>query len=1076
MYGRYFVGQARYAGRLLWIFAVLSALALLAVSADASDTLFSDDFETSFAGWAISSTPDWYTGTPKNGTHSIQFRQVEAIQRVISTSGYANIVVSFALAANGLDNSGEIMRASYYDGATWITLKQIAGGSAENDRVLRTYSYALPAPAGNNAGFRLRFDLTSNNHNNDQGYVDDIIVTGERISYSLSLTGSGSGAVKVNGTTYALPWSGSFVSGSSVTLEAVPQSGWAFGNWSGDVSGSVNPVTVTMDAAKSISATFSQLSYTLSLTGSGSGSVKVNGTTRSLPWSGSFLSDSTVILEAVPQSGWAFGNWSGDASGSTNPITVTMDGVKSITTTFNQLSYTLSLTGSGSGSVRVNGTGHSLPWSGQFLSSSEVTLQAVPQSGWEFASWSGDASGSANPVTITMSGAKDVATTFNRINYTLSLTKVGSGSVKVNGTTRSLPWSGQFYSGEQVTLLATAADGWRFDGWSGDTTWPGDTLIVTMDNSKSVTANFDQLSYTLSISKAGSGAVEVNGTRHSLPWSDSFLSGTVVTLVAKPATGWRFEGWSGDATWENGTLIVTMSNPKNLTATFSEETFTLSLAKTGEGSVKVNGTVRSLPWSGEFVTGSELTLEAIPDDEWDFKRWSGDANWSGAILTVTLDDNKSITAEFEEARTLAVSITSVGSGSIEINGLSLSLPWSGELERNSQVTMQAVPATGWEFEGWSGDVTSVQNPILVTVNHRLDIEVEFSQIQCQLSLVVEGDGAITVNGESRDLPSTETHAYGSEITLIAVADSGWLFTGWSGDVTGTTNPLSIEITADLSVTATFIQPGSFTLSLTETGIGVVKVDGVEVNLPWSGEFTTGTEVTLEAVPAEGELFTGWTGDITSETNPIIIVMDGVRSINANFSCATGPFADVSCDYWAAAAIQAVRAAGIALGYSDGNYLPSVTVTRAGMAVYLARAIAGGEEQIPAGPEQPTFNDVATDHWAYAAIEYICANNIASGYGDGSYQPAWQITRAQMAAFIARAIVEPMGEGGIASYQPPSKPTFPDVPTSMWCYRHVEYLASQGIVAGYSDGLYRPSDNVTRDQMAVYIARAFDLLN
>lgn len=998
MYGRIFGGQARYVGRLLWIVIALSIVGLISESANAADTLFTDNFETSFTGWTISGTPDWYTGNPKNGTHSLQLKQVEAIQRVIATTGYTNIVVSFALAANGLDNSSEIMRACYYDGAAWNTLKQIAGGSAENDRVLRTYSYALPAIASNNADFRLRFDLTSNNHNNDHGFVDDIIVTGDRIAYTLSVSGNGSGSIKVNGTSYELPWSGSFASGA------------------------------------------------------------------------------TVALEAVPQSGWEFGSWSGEASGSANPISVTMNGNKSITATFNQLAYTLSLTGSGDGSVKVNGTGHSLPWSEQFLSNSEVTLEAVPQSGWQFTTWSGDASGNANPITVTMSGAKDIAATFTRISYTLNLSQTGNGSVKVNGTVHSLPWSGQFYSGEQVTLEATASSGWRFGGWSGDMTWPGDMLIVTMDGSKSIAANFDQLSYLLSIDKAGSGAVEVNGTRHSLPWSDSFLSGTVVTLVATPATNWRFDGWSGDASWGDETLIVTMSEPKNLTATFIEETYTLSLAKTGQGSVKVNGEVRALPWSGEFIAGSEVALIAVPEEEWEFKRWSGDANWSGATLNITIDEDKSITAEFEEARTLAVSITGEGNGSIELNGLSLSLPWSGELERNSQVTLRARPDTGWEFEGWGGDVTGSENPVVFTVNHKLDIAVEFSQIQCQLELAVEGGGAITVNGESRELPVTERYAYGTEIILAAAADSGWMFTGWSGDVAGTTNPLTVEITRDLAVTATFIQPEYFTLSLTKTGVGLVKVDGLEVELPWSSEFTTGTEVTLEAVASEGEIFSGWSGDITSETNPITIVMDGMRSINANFSCSSGPFSDVPCDYWAATAIKAVQEAGIALGYADGSYLPTLTVTRAGMAVYLARAIAGGEEEIPAGPEQPTFTDVAPDHWAYDAIEFICENNIASGYGDGSYQPAWQITRAQMAVFLARAIVEPMGEEGLASYEPPTKPTFPDVPASMWCYRQVEYLAGQGITAGYPDGLYRPSENVTRDQMAVYIARAFDLMD
>jgi hypothetical protein len=60
-----------------------------------------------------------------------------------------------------------------------------------------------------------------------------------------------------------------------------------------------------------------------------------------------------------------------------------------------------------------------------------------------------------------------------------------------------------------------------------------------------------------------------------------------------------------------------------------------------------------------------------------------------------------------------------------------------------------------------------------------------------------------------------------------------------------------------------------------------------------------------------------------------------------------------------------------------------------------------------------------------------------------------------------------------SYTPPSAPSFADVPTNYWAYKYIEYCRAQDIVHGYSDG-YHPEDVVTRDQMAVYVARAFQL--
>jgi hypothetical protein len=108
------------------------------------------------------------------------------------------------------------------------------------------------------------------------------------------------------------------------------------------------------------------------------------------------------------------------------------------------------------------------------------------------------------------------------------------------------------------------------------------------------------------------------------------------------------------------------------------------------------------------------------------------------------------------------------------------------------------------------------------------------------------------------------------------------------------------------------------------------------------------------------------------------------------------------------------------------------------------------------------------------VEYAAAANVVTGYTDGLYHPDWTIARGQMAVFIARAMVDPTGEEGLAGYTPPSAPTFVDVPTTFWAYKHIEFIAASGVAAGYKDRLYRPGALCTRDQMAVYIARAFGL--
>jgi Tol biopolymer transport system component len=186
------------------------------------------------------------------------------------------------------------------------------------------------------------------------------------------------------------------------------------------------------------------------------------------------------------------------------------------------------------------------------------------------------------------------------------------------------------------------------------------------------------------------------------------------------------------------------------------------------------------------------------------------------------------------------------------------------------------------------------------------------------------------------------------------------------------------------------------------------------------------------------------------------------------------FADVAEDFWAYHEIMACVDASIVQGYWDDTYHPEREVTRDQMAVYIARALAGGESQIPSGPAEPSFADIGADYWAYPYIEYCAASGIVQGYWDDTYRPALVVTRAQMAVYISRAIADPVGEQGLAGYTGPASPSFADVPADYWAYRYIEYAKERDVVQGYGDGRYQPEQAVTRDQMAVYVQRAFNL--
>jgi hypothetical protein len=145
-------------------------------------------------------------------------------------------------------------------------------------------------------------------------------------SYTLTVSSQGSGIVTKNPTNSLYP------AHVTVIVTATPNTGWYFGNWSGDATGTINPLNVTMNSNMVITGNFLPYpTYTLTLVTNGQGTIALN------PLGGSYLSNSVVTATATPTTGWVFTSWSGSTNSSTNPLSLTMNGNISLTGTFAQL-------------------------------------------------------------------------------------------------------------------------------------------------------------------------------------------------------------------------------------------------------------------------------------------------------------------------------------------------------------------------------------------------------------------------------------------------------------------------------------------------------------------------------------------------------------------------------------------------------------------------------------------------------------------------------------------------------------------------------------------------------------------
>jgi hypothetical protein len=134
-------------------------------------------------------------------------------------------------------------------------------------------------------------------------------------------------SAEAGGTTDPEPGTYTYENGKEVTITAKPDNGYAFSNWNCDASGQENPIKITMDSDKYITANFVR-EYKLVI------STTEGGTTDPSPGTHAYVDGTEVSIKAEPESGYKFSEWSGDASGSTNPITITMDKDKSIIANF----------------------------------------------------------------------------------------------------------------------------------------------------------------------------------------------------------------------------------------------------------------------------------------------------------------------------------------------------------------------------------------------------------------------------------------------------------------------------------------------------------------------------------------------------------------------------------------------------------------------------------------------------------------------------------------------------------------------------------------------------------------------
>ena len=275
------------------------------------------------------------------------------------------------------------------------------------------------------------------------------------------------------------------------------------------------------------------------------------------------------------------------------------------------------------------------------------------------------------------------------------------------------------------------------------------------------------------------------------PSIGTFDVGEEVILTASPASGYRFSHWDGDVNGIENPITIEVHRDANVTAHFAKVSYSLSLS----ASLPEGGSVT--PASGTYEAGAVVDIVAEAEEGYRFTEWGGEVdaitNVNAASTTITMHGDYSIVANFVEELPGQYDLTT---GSTE-GGL-VTQPGEGTFtyEEGERVTLTASPASGYRFSHWSGDGTGTSATTTVTMDRDRNVTATFVR-QYTLSTSVSPFGGGSV------VPSSGTYDAGTSVTLAASPASGYHFSHWTGDSTGTSVITTVTIDRDMHVVGNF---------------------------------------------------------------------------------------------------------------------------------------------------------------------------------------------------------------------------------------------------------------------------------
>ncbi|WP_395749385.1 InlB B-repeat-containing protein [Prosthecobacter sp.] len=566
---------------------------------------------------------------------------------------------------------------------------------------------------------------------------------------------------------------GSFNVGDSATVTATPAAGCVFLNWTdnGQVVSVDGSYTLTMDVNHSLVANFAPMVTQWSVTTSAAPAA--GGTTA-----GDGLVDdgTSTTVTATANAGYGFTNWTEGGTIVSTSASYTFDATadRVLVANFSPLpSFTVSTSAAPAAGGTTSGDGG-------FVSGTSTTVAATANAGYFFVNWT------ENGAQVSTSASYTFNVTANRTlvaNFAVTGSMLRTISTSVtpanSGTTTG---SGSYGDGTSVTVVATAAPGYKFSKWKqgGSNVSSAASYTFTASADRALVATFTPVYYITGTSNPPEG-----GTTEAD--SASYNPGDGGNIIARPTAGWQFVNWT-----ENGNIVGT-GTTLNFGNVQANHGYVANFALTGGVNIATSAgpaAAGTTSGGGSYLIGDSVTVSAMPNAGYAFVNWTsgGTVVSSDASYTFTASVNRTLVANFATANSIVTSSAPAVGGSTTGGGAYAS---------GTNVTVTATPNAGYAFLNWTDGaaIASTSATYSFTASTGRTLVAHFVA-GYTISAAANPSFAGSINGAGIVDP-------GASVTLSATANAGYTFVNWT-DATGTevSSSASYTFTANDNATLT----------------------------------------------------------------------------------------------------------------------------------------------------------------------------------------------------------------------------------------------------------------------------------